>query len=90
MAKGMKELANNFKAQFKEDEKKMSQIGNVQDENQKKTEAERKKMNERLNSTFMGFWQKLFTLIIGMVVFVFMMWFIWLFPSKIKNSNVNI
>ena len=68
----------------------MSQIGNVQDENLKKTEAERKKMNERLNSTFMGFWQKLFTLIIGMVVFVFMMWFIWLFPSKIKNSNVNI
>jgi hypothetical protein len=29
MAKGMKELANNFKAQFKEDEKKMNKIGNV-------------------------------------------------------------
>lgn len=85
MAKGMKELANNFKAQFKEDEKKMNQIESVQDENLKKTEAERKRMNDKINSSFMGFWQKLFTLIIGMVVFVFMMWFVWLFPSKIKN-----
>ena len=29
MEKGMKELANNFKAKFKEDEKKMNKIGNV-------------------------------------------------------------
>lgn len=56
MAKGMKELANNFKAQFKEDEKKMNQIESVQDENLKKTEAERKRMNDRIKSSFMGFW----------------------------------
>ena len=39
-----------------EDEKKMNQIESVQDENLKKTEAERKRMNDKINSSFMGFW----------------------------------
>lgn len=35
----------------------------------------------------MGFWQKLFLLAVGMVTFVFMIWFIFLFPSKIKHAR---
>ena len=37
----------------------------------------------------MGFWEKVMTLIVGVIVFIFMMFFIFTFPSKIKNYDFN-
>ena len=36
---------------------------------------------------FIGWWEKVFTTIIGLVVFAFMLTFITCFPSKIKNYD---
>ena len=85
MAKGMKMMAEGFKAQFKKDEQVMADIQQEQEENIRKTEIERKRISERIGFGFFNFWQKLFTLILGLVLFVFMIFFIWTFPSKIKH-----
>ena len=87
MAQSMKHMANNFKTKFEQDQKLMNQIESKQETNIVKTEAEHKRITQLQQSSFFGFWQKLILLFLGMFTFVFMLWFIWLFPSKIKYSR---
>ena len=65
----------------------MKKIETQQHTNIAKTEAEDKRIKKLQTSSFFGFWQKVILLFIGMATFVFMLWFIFLFPSKIKYSR---
>lgn len=81
----MKEYANNFKTQFSSDAKILDQIQNEQETNIRKTQAERDRLHKLQKSSMWGFWTKLILLIAGAAVFVAMLWFIWLFPSRVYH-----
>lgn len=83
----MKQMANNFKTKFEQDQKLMNKIETKQETNIDKTEKEHKRITQLQSSSFFGFWQKLLLLFLGMVTFVFMLGFIWLWPTKIKYTR---
>ena len=83
MAQGMKEFANAFKDQFKEDDKVINRIQESQDQNLGKTKAERDKIAAIQSRTFSSFFCRLFMLVLATGVLIGMMFFIWLFPNKI-------
>ena len=87
MASGMKQYANNFKTQFEKDSKMMNNIEKSQEDNIQKTEKENERMAKLQSSAVWGFWTKIIILIAGVITFVCMMSFIWLFPDKVSHKK---
>lgn len=56
MAQSMKQMANNFKTKFQEDQKLMKDIETKQETNIVKTEKENKRITALQSSSFFGFW----------------------------------
>jgi hypothetical protein len=78
----MKEFANNFKTQFSQDQKVLSQISQKQDTNIDKTKSEVDKIHKVESSLMPGLFQKVIMVGIALATFVFMFMFIRLFPNK--------
>ena len=65
----------------------MDEIQKEQESGIEKVDHERKRIQERTRVAFIGWWEKLFTTLIGLIVFAFMLTFITCFPTKIKNYD---
>lgn len=65
----------------------MNEIKKEQESNIDKVDHERKRIQERTRVVFIGWWEKVMTTIIGLIVFAFMLTFITCFPTKIKNYD---
>ena len=88
MAQTMKEFANNFKIQFKQDQAVLSKMEKVQETNLSATKKQNQNLDALNKSALTSFWWKLVILLVGVIVFVFSLFFIWLTPSKIRHSNL--
>ncbi|TNV78052.1 hypothetical protein FGO68_gene10011 [Halteria grandinella] len=90
MAQGMKAFASGFKSQFQQDEHLMNKISSQQDVNMDKTTIERDKLAEIQHSAVSSFCKRLFMLAFATAVMVFMFFFVWLFPNKVKHYSEEI
>lgn len=85
MVTGMKQFARGFQDQFKKDEVAISEVGKVQSLNIEKTDAEVEKINYQQKHVVTGFMQRIIMLIFAIATFVFMIFFIRMFPSKVYH-----